>query len=873
MDLNKYHTFIENFLHPNLNIDISLIKFTRFIDDEIETKFQKDREIKDRYQKILADIILILGFVASIIYIIFAFYKVLFLVICLICFLIDITLIICSYFTKNRKLIYIINNLEILLIVLSLNIKGNLLNFYYNTPDEDNHSELLRVIIYDFVSSNLFSLLKLEANIFVNSFFFTLNMFLIITSSIYSNKNRFYFLEGIISFLFTLVFFALRKAWDYRIRLIFAEKYKFERLYKYTIDFIKGLNAYHVNIRNNEIVYYDEKLKSLLENFSENNEEFKNLDFEDENKSKGKEHRNDVTIDQNLSNKDLSNKNILEIEKNSLIKSYNNNDLINFHKNNFFKFFLKYLFLYKDENEEKTYNNSKGLFANSDDFKKESLFSHLKKIRTVKIACEKIEEEKINLISKDKSEKNLCTYENTTIKKDNVNPCRNIVNIKVEDKDENKNISKQLINNEKESVNNFIHLGIYRFKNPEIKKYFDVYYRRISIEDLDVIYDLLFYDISELINSKKIIYEENIIKQKVLAKIAHEFKTPINSIIGLINNLKESCLGDNDVEDRIKTEIDNESLESSINNDIQNFDNRIEKSNKSSEIKVFSKNLNINQSKNLKILNTIQNLSKYIIFLVSDIIQFSTIKDVNEIHINNEKISLREIANFSLEILRCLLSCNISKHKNIKTILNFQDELDSVKIKIDEIRLKQIMLNIISNAVKFTKSGFIKITFKLKNDTNEVKIVIEDTGIGIKDSDKEKLFNDFVMLGDGFKLNNQGSGLGLSICKSLAYKMKLRLNFKSKYCDGTKFYITIPIKSNLNKSCIDLCGYFNILNKDKELDPIRKYRETTKPNSSTFKELCLRNQLKIEKVILSNYQIVLIHNLPKQSYLKLILYI
>jgi len=78
--------------------------------------------------------------------------------------------------------------------------------------------------------------------------------------------------------------------------------------------------------------------------------------------------------------------------------------------------------------------------------------------------------------------------------------------------------------------------------------YFQVFIRRVKYDFIlkneikNETYDLLFQDISDLIQSKKKIHDENLIKQKILAKIAHEFKTPINSIIGLINNVKEDII-------------------------------------------------------------------------------------------------------------------------------------------------------------------------------------------------------------------------------------------------------------------------------------------------------------------------------------------
>ena len=331
------------------------------------------------------------------------------------------------------------------------------------------------------------------------------------------------------------------------------------------------------------------------------------------------------------------------------------------------------------------------------------------------------------------------------------------------------------------------------------------------MDEINIVCDILFYDVSELIISKQIIYEENIIKQKILAKIAHEFKTTINSIIGLINDLKENI-----------TELENSNQNNSF---ILNSSDKIQ------NIEKFKIN------KNLKSLDVIQNLSKYIIFLVSDIIHYSSIKDINQINLMNDKVNLREISNFSLEILNCLIKCNKSKQENIKTELIFDDQIDDIILKIDEIRLKQIILNIISNSVKFTKSGKIIIMVNLDIKNKEITITISDTGIGIKDNDQNKLFQDFVMLDNGISLNNQGTGLGLSICKSLAYKMNIKLNFDSKYGDGTNFFIIIPIKLKncMNNSFENRCFDKFKLSEEKVTE-INNFKELFKSNSFSARE-------------------------------------
>jgi len=278
------------------------------------------------------------------------------------------------------------------------------------------------------------------------------------------------------------------------------------------------------------------------------------------------------------------------------------------------------------------------------------------------------------------------------------------------------------------------------------RQYFDIYIRRIEITKDNVIHDLLFYDITETIKSKQFIFQENFKKQRILAKIAHEFKTPINSIIGLISIIKEIIY-----KDKIRT---------------------------------------------LTTLNLIDNLSKYVIFLISDVIHYVNPNDINELKFDFEKLNLQDILKFCDEILKSLISCNRKKLENIKTELILDGNMNEFEIISDEIRLKQIILNLISNSVKFTNHGKIQIISKLINDENKIIISVVDTGIGIKEKNTNKIFTEFIKLEEVNSINKFGDGLGLSICKYLAKKLDIKITFESQVGVGTKFNLIINCRKN-----------------------------------------------------------------------------
>lgn len=195
-------------------------------------------------------------------------------------------------------------------------------------------------------------------------------------------------------------------------------------------------------------------------------------------------------------------------------------------------------------------------------------------------------------------------------------------------------------------------------------------------------------------------------------------------------------------------------------------------------------------------LNIISNLSNYIVFLISDIIHYNNNKDPKKIRVNFSTIDFKELTEFCFQILESLLFCNIKKKENIKTSLIFDEKVQYVKTESDEIRIKQILLNLLSNSVKFSNHGEIILKCKLKKIEGKffVKISVSDTGIGIKSEDMDKLFCEFVQFESGNSENIKlGSGLGLSICKNIAKRLGIKLDVRSEFRKGSKICMLIPV--------------------------------------------------------------------------------
>jgi signal transduction histidine kinase len=132
------------------------------------------------------------------------------------------------------------------------------------------------------------------------------------------------------------------------------------------------------------------------------------------------------------------------------------------------------------------------------------------------------------------------------------------------------------------------------------------------------------------------------------------------------------------------------------------------------------------------------------------------------------------------------------KQKNTKMFYKINS---AVIIYSDPRRLKQILYNLISNAVKFTDNGVITITTEENQD--EYLFSVKDTGIGIKEDEKELIFDLFRKGSTDNDAKKPGIGLGLSICEKLIHNLKGDIFVKSKIGEGSEFIFTLPKANKL----------------------------------------------------------------------------
>ncbi len=195
-------------------------------------------------------------------------------------------------------------------------------------------------------------------------------------------------------------------------------------------------------------------------------------------------------------------------------------------------------------------------------------------------------------------------------------------------------------------------------------------------------------------------------------------------------------------------------------------------------------------AQNAEYVNMIQMSSANLLRLVNDILDFSKI-DAGRMDLLSEEYSLVD----------CIFEVqNFINSRLTNTGISFVVEINPnipVRLCGDEMRLRQILLNILGNAVKFTKSGYVRLKVDWRRNYKNIinlYFTVEDTGIGIKNEDLPKLFNEFVQLDTKKNRSIQGTGLGLTISMQLARLMGGGISVESTYGKGSTFHIVVTQK-------------------------------------------------------------------------------
>ena len=249
----------------------------------------------------------------------------------------------------------------------------------------------------------------------------------------------------------------------------------------------------------------------------------------------------------------------------------------------------------------------------------------------------------------------------------------------------------------------------------------------------------------ELINAKEKAEESDRLKTAFLANLSHEIRTPMNAIIGFSNLLLEEDIV---YEEKVK-------LNSLINDNSQNL---------------------------LKLIDDVIDISK---------IQSGDIKISNtECYLN--KLLLDLYVSFSIQVENdTKKDIHLSLHKGSKN--------KDFNIITDPVRLKQILYNLIENAIKFTKKGFVEFGYTLIEDENKIQFHVIDSGIGISNDKFDMIYDLFRQADESFTREYGGTGIGLTIAKKLVGHLGGEIWVQSTQNQGTNIYFTLPLTFNEDK--------------------------------------------------------------------------
>ena len=232
----------------------------------------------------------------------------------------------------------------------------------------------------------------------------------------------------------------------------------------------------------------------------------------------------------------------------------------------------------------------------------------------------------------------------------------------------------------------------------------------------------------------------------------------------------------------------------------------------------------------------LKSLSDYLLFMIEDINEFSkrnlsvkTCSNTNNIIIKNE-VNLFDTVSFCFDIFKYRQEFDTNK-RNIELRLNYDMSLPR-KVLLDECKIKQIIINLLSNSYKFTNKGFIElnVSYYKKFSDNEIllKFEIKDTGLGMNKNDINTISKPFSMLDKHKQQNSHGSGLGLSIIKDILQGFNSELIIDSEENKGTNISFLFKVEFIASSSPIHKKLAFNhIVKSIKSIKSIKRLSSDT----------------------------------------------
>ena len=233
-------------------------------------------------------------------------------------------------------------------------------------------------------------------------------------------------------------------------------------------------------------------------------------------------------------------------------------------------------------------------------------------------------------------------------------------------------------------------------------------------------------------------------KSQFLSHMGHELRTPLNGIIGATNLLSRKKIAEDLEED----------------------------------------------------FNILKYCSAHMLELINNILDFNKI-EAGKLELHPVPVNLKQLAENAV-----LPFHNRFEEKRVALVVEVDQEVDEI-VMADDIRLVQILNNLLSNALKFTETGSVKLAVRCVAKTGttvKACFLVEDTGIGIKEEDRKKVFESFEQIYSESTRRYEGTGLGISICQRLLLIMNSKLQMESVYEKGTSFLFTIDFARREKKT-------------------------------------------------------------------------
>ena len=251
-------------------------------------------------------------------------------------------------------------------------------------------------------------------------------------------------------------------------------------------------------------------------------------------------------------------------------------------------------------------------------------------------------------------------------------------------------------------------------------------------------YSLILVDVTKQLQLVQAAEEANEAKSAFLSNMSHEIRTPMNAIVGM-------------TEIMLRTDVTKEQAE-------------------------YLSNIKVSGDALLTIIN--------------DILDFSKIE--------SGKMEIVEKDYAPLSMIRELDMMFLTRigEKNIELLYDIDPDLPKM-LHGDGLRVRQIIINMMNNAIKFTESGYVKLSMYVEEKTDAdivLSVRIRDTGSGIREEDQKKLFQSFSQVDSHRNHSKEGTGLGLAICRQLVEMMGGEIGVNSTYGEGSEFYFTIRQK-------------------------------------------------------------------------------